>query len=69
MSRKTRSQKKSEGGKRHARKHHTRKASKGPSDWNKKVMEIYRDLKRKNPATKLGDAMKEASRRKKRGDL
>ena len=47
----------------------TRKASKGASDWNKKVMEVYRELKKKNPATKLGDAMKECSKRKKRGDL
>lgn len=47
----------------------TRKVSKGASDWNKKVMEVYRELKKKNPATKLGDAMKECSKRKKRGDL
>lgn len=47
----------------------TRKMSKGASNWNKKVMEVYRELKKKNPATKLGDAMRECSRRKKRGDL
>jgi hypothetical protein len=47
----------------------TRKVSKGASDWNKKVMEVYRELKKKNPLTKLGDAMKECSKRKKRGDL
>ena len=47
----------------------TRKVSKGASDWNKKVMEVYRELKKKNPATKLGDAMRECSKRKKRGDL
>jgi hypothetical protein len=46
----------------------TRKG-KGPSDWNKKVMEIYRELKKKNPGVKLGAAMKEASRRKKAGKL
>ena len=63
MSRRTRSQKKSKGGKRH-----TRKSGKGPSDWNRRVMEAYRDLKKKNPAAKLGDAMREASRRKKRGE-
>jgi hypothetical protein len=47
----------------------TRKMSKGASNWNKKVMEVYRELKKKNPATKLGDAMRECSRRKKRGDF
>jgi hypothetical protein len=47
----------------------TRKVSKGASDWNKKVMEVYRELKKKNPATRLGDAMRECSKRKKRGDL
>ena len=47
----------------------TRKVSKGASDWNKKVMEVYHELKKKNPATKLGDAMRECSKRKKRGDL
>ena len=47
----------------------TRKVSKGASDWNKKVMEVYRELKKKNPATKLGDAMRECSKRKKRGEL
>lgn len=55
------------GGKRRGKK--TRRASKGASDWNKKVMMIYHELKRKNPLTKLGAAMKEASRRKKQGKL
>ena len=45
----------------------TRKAQAGgKSDWNKKVMEVYRELKSKNPATRLGDAMREASRRYKK---
>ena len=60
---KSRKQSKQQGGKK------TRKASKGASDWNKKVMEVYRELKKKNPATRLGDAMRECSKRKKRGDL
>jgi hypothetical protein len=47
----------------------TRKMAKGPSDWNKKVMMVYHELKKKNPATKLGDAMRECSKRKKRGEL
>ena len=46
----------------------TRK-SKGPSDWNKKVMMIYREMKKKDKKVKLGAAMKEASRRKKAGKL
>ena len=53
-----------EGGKRK-----TRKMAKGPSDWNKKVMTVYHEMKKKNPATKLGDAMRECSKRKKRGEL
>ena len=50
----------------HSRKstHKKRRISKGASSWNKKVMEVYREMKRKNPNTKLGDAMKEAARRK-----
>jgi hypothetical protein len=66
-----------QGGKRKSRKSKqggakTRKQAggkKGPSDWNKKVMEIYRELKKKNPSVKLGAAMKEASKRKKAGKL
>ena len=60
---KSRKQSKQQGGKK------TRKVSKGASDWNKKVMEVYRELKKKNPLTRLGDAMRECSKRKKRGDL
>jgi hypothetical protein len=55
---------KSAGGKRH-----TRKMSKGASSWNKKVMEIYHKMKKANPETKLGDAMKEASALKRKGEL
>ena len=55
---------KTEGGKRK-----TRKASKGPSDWNRKVMDIYHKMKKANPDTKLGDAMKRASALKKKGQL
>ena len=42
---------------------------KGPSDWNKKVMEVYRDMKKKDSSVKLGAAMKRASQMKKRGEL
>lgn len=47
----------------------TRKMSRGASDWNKKVMEIYHQMKKKNPLTKLGDAMKHAAALKKKGQL
>ena len=44
----------------------TRKARKGsrraPSEWNKKVMKVYREMKARNPATRLGDAMRAAAR-------
>jgi hypothetical protein len=34
------------------------------SKWTAFVKKIYSEMKRKNPKTLLGDAMKEASRRK-----
>lgn len=55
---------KKEGGKRK-----TRRMAKGPSEWNKKVMEVYRDMKKKDKSVKLGAAMKRASEMKKRGEL
>jgi hypothetical protein len=61
-----------QGGKRKSRRQSKKggaKTRKGPSDWNKKVMKIYHELKKKNPGVKLGAAMKEASRRKKAGKL
>jgi hypothetical protein len=42
---------------------------KSGSDWSKKVMAVYKELKAKNKNTRLGDAMREASARKKRGTL
>lgn len=42
----------------------TRKMSKGASDWNKRVMAVYREMKARNPATRLGDAMREAAKRR-----
>ena len=42
----------------------TRKMGKKVSKWTAFVKKIYGELKRKNPNVKLGDAMKEASRRK-----
>ncbi len=52
---------KMEGGKRK-----TRKLSPALKEWNKRVMEVYREMKKRNPATKLGDAMREAKKRKDR---
>jgi hypothetical protein len=71
MKRTRTSRNKSEGGSRRRKsmRRHTKKASKGMSDWNKKVMAIYKDMKSKNPNTKLGDAMKHASALKKKGQL
>jgi hypothetical protein len=34
------------------------------SKWTDFVAKIYKEMKKKNPNTKLGDAMKMASRRK-----
>jgi hypothetical protein len=47
----------------------TRKQSKGATTWVQSVMRVFKELKAKNPATKFGDALKEASKRKKSGNL
>ena len=50
----------------------TRSNKKSPrkaSDWAKAVKTVYDEMKRKNRDVKLGDAMKEASRRRKAGKL
>lgn len=47
----------------------SRKATRKGSDWNQAVMRVYKELKSKNPNTKLGEAMREASKRKKNGTL
>jgi 5-formyltetrahydrofolate cyclo-ligase len=41
----------------------TRKLSPALREWNQKVMAIYREMKKKNPNTRLMDAMKEAKKR------
>ena len=45
----------------------TRKMKKGSkiSKWTMLVKQVYEEMKKKNPNTKLGDAMKEASKRNK----
>ncbi len=51
------------GGKRKGKKG-TRKGRKGgQTPWMKLVMETYREMKKRNPSTRLGDAMKEAKKR------
>jgi hypothetical protein len=45
------------------RKSGTRKAGKG-TPWTAFVKKVYTEMKKKNKDAKLGDAMKEASRRK-----
>ena len=45
----------------------TRKGKRAASPWNKLVMKVYAELKKKNKDTKLGDAMSEAARRKREG--
>jgi hypothetical protein len=51
------------GGKRKGKKG-TRKGRKGgQTPWMKLVMETYREMKKRNPNTRLGDAMKEAKKR------
>jgi hypothetical protein len=40
----------------------TRKLSPALKQWNEKVMKLYREMKRKDPKVRLGDAMKAAKR-------
>ena len=44
----------------------TRKAQTGGkrSEWLKKVMRVYKDMKARDPSVKLGDAMKVAAKMK-----
>lgn len=46
-----------------------RKMSKGASDWNKKVMGVYAEMKKKNANASFRDALVESSKRKKAGTL
>ena len=40
----------------------TQKAKKSGNDWNKHVMQVFAELRAKNPDAKLGDAMKAAKK-------
>jgi hypothetical protein len=51
------------------RKAGSRKGSRKASNWAQSVKRVYEELKRKDRNAKLGDAMREASRRRKRGEL
>jgi len=46
-----------------------KKGSRKPSSWTESVKKVYEELKKKNKDASLGDAMKEASKRKKAGTL
>ena len=39
-----------------------KKTRRAPSAWLQKVMKVYREMKAKDPKTRLGDAMKAAKR-------
>jgi hypothetical protein len=54
-----RKSRKQEGGKRKGR----RGLSPALKAWNERVMAVYREMKKKNPNTRLRDAMKEAKKR------
>jgi hypothetical protein len=43
--------------------------SKGADAWREGVMRVYKEMKAKNAKTKFGDALIEASKRKKAGKL
>ena len=47
----------------------TQKAKKVGSDWYKQVTAVFKEMRQKDPRVQLKDAMKEASRRKKKGLL
>jgi len=42
-----------------------KKGTRKPTEWTKLVTAVYKELKAKNPNAKLGDAMKEAAKRRK----
>lgn len=45
----------------------TQKVKKSGNDWNKHVMQVFAELRAKNPDAKLGDAMKAAKKTYKKG--
>ena len=65
VSRKERKSRKAERKERKA----SRKTRRALSPWNKAVARVYAEMKRKDRSASFGDALKEASRRKKAGNL
>lgn len=51
------------------RAHRGGKKTRKASPWNKAVKRVYEEMKRKDRNASFGDALKEASRRKKAGRL
>jgi len=47
----------------------SKKGSRKGGDWAQAVKRVYAEMKRKDSNASLGDAMKEASRRRKAGNL
>ena len=47
----------------------SKKGSRKGGDWAEAVKRVYAEMKRKDSNASLGDAMKEASRRRKAGNL
>ena len=47
----------------------SKKGSRKGGDWAQSVKRVYAEMKRKDSSASLGDAMKEASRRRKAGNL
>jgi hypothetical protein len=62
---KTAKNKKSEGGRR--KRGHSRKLGKKASDWASFATTVYREMKSKDKSVTFRDALKEASKRRKKG--
>ena len=65
----TRKERKSRKAERKASRKTQRGGKRKLSSWNKDVMRVYQEMKRKDPNVKFGAALKEASKRKKAGNL
>ena len=69
VSRKERKSRKAERKGRKASRKTQRGGKRAPSEWNKGVMRVFKEMKAKDKNVKFGAALKEASRRKKAGNL
>ena len=52
-----------------SRKSSTRKGKRAASPWNQLVKRTFDEMRRKDKKASFGDALKEASKRKKRGEM